>query len=134
MNEGFTIQDTDDFGGAVPSLKEVALLHIKRISNICCMEFTKGYWEEKPLKVGGGVAITRTYHPDQRAVFCNAVDFLLWIVIPMGDKVFIEKYTKWEGKGETWEEKIEDRKKVFRDINIMFARCKFFDNMSGVTE
>lgn len=134
MNEGFTIQDSEDFGGAVPSLKEVALLHIRKISAICCEEFTKGYWENKPVKVGGGIAVMKTYHQDQRAVFCNAVDFLLWLVCPMGDDDFKKKYLEWKGEKTDLDEKLEERKEVFRQINIMFNRSKFFDSMSGKTE
>lgn len=134
MNEGFTIQDGDDFGTAVPSLKEVALLHIRKISGICCLEFTKGYWEEKPVKVGGGIAVMRVYHPDQRAVFCNSVDFLLWLVYPMSDDDFKKKYKDWKEDKTEWEEKLEERKEIFKEINIMFNRVKFFDSMSGHTE
>lgn len=134
MNEGFTIQDGDDYGGAIPSIKELALLHLRKISGLCCHEFTAGYWEEKPLKVGGGIAIMRTYHEDTRAAFCNAVDFLLWLVCPMADKDFKEKYSEWKGEGKEWGEKIEERKQVFRKINEMFASMKFFDSMTGKTE
>src|SRR3990167_9913248 len=88
---GFEIKEETDFQQGIPSLKDIALMHIRKISALCCNEFTKGYWDEKPLKVGGGIAIMKTYHPDQRAVFCNAVDFLTWIVYPFADSMFTQK-------------------------------------------
>lgn len=130
----FTIQEDNDYGDKVPSLKEIVLLHIRRISNICCEEFTKGYWEEKPIKVGGGIAIMKKYHQDNRESFSNAVDFLLWIVTPMGDDEFKKKYGTFESTETESEKKLKERQLIFRDINKMFERTKFFDSKSGRTE
>lgn len=133
---GFDIQEESDFMQKIASLKEIALIHIRKISEICCSEFTKGYWQEKPVKVGGGIAIMKTYHEDQRAVFCNAVDFLLWIVYPNSDEAFKEKYKdlKDDTDDKEWESKIKKRKEIFREINLMFNRTNYFDTMSGRTE
>ena len=133
----FSVQEEGGFSQGVPSLKEIALIHIRKISDICCNEFTKGYWEEKPVKVGGGIAITKKYNPDQRAVFCNAVDFLLWLIYPTSDKDFKDKYNLEEYKKEAtteWEAKIEERKKIFIDIMLMFNRINYFDAQQGQTE
>lgn len=134
----FSIQEEGDFGNKVPSLKEIALIHIRKISDICCNEFTPGRWEEKPIKVGGGIAITKKYVPDQRAVFCNAVDFLLWLVYPYADETFKEKYKLKEHKSDltdkNWEEKLEKRQKIFIDLMIMFENTNFFDVRSGQKE
>lgn len=142
--ESFSTKDEGEFGNQVPSLKEISLMHIKKISGICCNEFTKGYWEEKPIKVGGGIAITKKYNPDQRAVFCNAIDFLLWVVYPFADKGFKDKYALngkesnfVPEKGETlsdWGIKINERKEIFIQIMLMFERCNFFDSQTGKTE
>jgi len=136
-HNNFTVQDEGEFNQGVPSLKEIALIHIRKISDICCNEFTKGYWEEKPVKVGGGIAITKKYNPDQRAVFCNAVDFLLWLIYPTSDSTFKTKYKledyKTEEKKE-WEDKIEQRKVIFIDIMLMFTRVNYFDSNAGKTE
>lgn len=135
--EKFKVQEEGEFGEQVASLKEIALLHIKKISDICCNEFIKGYWEEKPIKVGGGIAITKKYKPDQRAIFCNAVDFLLWLVYPFSDNDFKDKYKLESSEKEAdkdWKEKIEEKKKIFIEIMIMFERTKYFDTQSGQTE
>lgn len=132
----FDVQEEGDFSQGVPSLKEIALMHIRKISAICCAEFTKGYWEEKPVKVGGGIAIMKKYNPDMRAVFCNSVDFLSWIIYPTADddfKKYIDKLEEPDDKKD-WETKIEQRKETFRQINLMFERTNYFDTMSGKTE
>lgn len=135
MDFNFSVQDEGDFSQGIPSIKEIALLHIRKISQICCSEFTKGYWEERPIKVGGGIAVMRTYHEDNRAVFCNSVDFLLWIVLPYSDSDFKTKYKDFdEGEEEDWDKKIKKRKKIFKEITLMFERTNFFDAMSGKTE
>lgn len=135
--EDFSVQEEGEFNQAVPSLKEICLIHIRKISEICCSEFTKGYWEEKPIKIGGGIAITKTYKVDQRAVFCNAVDFLLWIVFPMADSTFKDKYKEFkdvEADKQEWDKKLEVRKEIFKEINLMFERKNFFDTQQGKTE
>jgi hypothetical protein len=133
-NEDFSVKEEGEFGQQVTSIKEICLLHIRKISEICCNEFTKGYWEERPIKVGGGIAITKTYKTDQRAVFCNAIDFLLWIVYPMSDDDFKKKYKDFNDSKTDWEEKLKERKEIFREINLMFNRLKFFDSQQGLTE
>lgn len=131
---GFNVQEEGDFSQGVPSLKEIALMHIRKISQICCAEFSKGYWEEKPLKVGGGIAMTRTYHPDMRAVFCNAVDFLVWIVYPTSDSDFKAKAEGITEDEKDLDKKLAERKKIFREVNLMFERTNFFDSQAGKTE
>lgn len=135
MDFDFSVQEEGDFNQGVPTLKEIALIHIRKISAICCNEFTKGYWEEKPVKVGSGIAIMKKYNPDMRAVFCNAVDFLLWIVWPFADEDFKKEHGEFnDDNKEEWEEKLKKSKKLFRDINLMFERLNFFDVQSGKTE
>lgn len=134
MEGDLIVREDGELNTNVSSIKEICLRHINKISEICCSEFTKGYWEERPLKVGGGIAITKTYHPDQRAVFCNAVDFLLWVVFPMADDDFKTKFKDFKEDKEDWEEKLIERKEIFREINIMFEKKKFFDSQQGQTE
>lgn len=144
MDDNFSVQEEGGFNDKVPSLKEIILLHIKKISGICCGEFSKGYWEERPIKVGGGIAIMRRYRPDQRAAFSNAVDFLLWLVYPLSDDTFKNKYKPEDNKEEktednkeekvNWEKILKERKEIFREINLMFERTNFFDMKSGQTE
>lgn len=131
----FEIQEDTDFSQGIPSLKEITLLHIRKISAICCNELSKGYWQERPIKVGGGITIMKTYHPDQRAIFCNSVDFLLWIVLPTADETFKTKYKDLKSdNSDQWEGKLDERKEIFKEINLMFERTNYFDSMTGKTE
>jgi hypothetical protein len=72
------------------TIKEVIILHIKKISDLTCKELTSSYWSKKPMKIGDGVAMVETYHPDTRLAYCNAVDFLLDLMMPKADKIFKE--------------------------------------------
>ena len=131
----FDVKEEGDFTQGVPSIKEIALLHIRKISAISCLEFTRGYWDEKPIKVGSGIAVMKTYHPDQRAVFCNSVDFLLWIVFPYGDTDFKGKFKTFSDENNPdWEARLKKSKEIFREISLMFERTNFFDSQSGRTE
>lgn len=76
------------------TIKEVIIMHIKKISDITTKELTPSFWSKKPVKVGEGVAIVETYHPDTRMAYCNAVDFLLDLLMPHADKPFLEKLKK----------------------------------------
>lgn len=131
----FSINEEDGFNSETASLKVIILFHIKKISGLMCSELTKGYWEERPVKVGGGVSIMRTYKLDTREAFCNAVDFLTWLVYPQSDDDFKKKVTleALEQEKEITD-KIKDRRKVFSEINLMFERTAYFDSKSGYTE
>lgn len=117
------------YSNEVPSLKEIALLHIRKISEICCNEFTKGYWEERPIKVGTGIAVMRIYHPDNRMIFCNAVDFLAWIVYPDSDKTFQDLVDKLTEEKDT-DRRLYERKNLYQEMNKMFKRVNFFDSLN----
>lgn len=130
----FTINEEDSFNSETGGMREIILLHIRKLSGICCNELTKGYWEERPVKVGGGVSIMRTYKPDQRHAFCNAVDFLNWIVYPTADSPYKEKIDDLELELDNIEKKLKQRQLIFREINLMFERTNYFDSKTGQTE
>lgn len=132
---GFGIQEEGEYNNEVPSLKEIALLHIKKISEICCEEFSKGYWEERPIKVGTGISVMRMYHPDGRVRFCNAVDFLAWIVYPQSDEDFRKRVDDLDkGDEKDIDKKLKERKVLFQEMNKMFDRVNYFDSQKGKSE
>ena len=133
VESDFTIQEEGDFNQDIPSIKQIVLNHISKISSLCCEELTKGYWEERPLKVGGGIAITRTYKQDTRAAFCNSVDFLFWLVFPEADSTFTTKHSELKEIADI-EERLKDRKAIFSALNILFKRIRYFDTMQGQKE
>lgn len=135
VRDEIEISEESAYNEKTPSLKEICLRHISKISNICCQELTGGYWQEKPMKIGGGMVITKTYHPDLREAYCNAVDFLFDIVYPYSDsnfkKVFASDYT---GEQEDIKQKLKDKRMLFKQICIMFERTNFFAGTEGTDE
>lgn len=123
------------------SIKEIILRHIKKISDLCCKEFTGGYWEKKPIKTPSGVMFSEVYHNDVRESYCNAVDFLVDIIYPMGDKD-LQDYLKENedyGDKETEEEtdvkkKLKKKRRTFRQINLMFERKDFWKGIESYNE
>lgn len=138
--KGMEFSDMEE-GGELATINQIVLMHIKKISNMICQELTPGYWDEKPIKVGSGTLMVKTYHPDLRIGYINAIDFLTDLVYPNSNqefKDFIDDIYKNEEDLEETEEvikrKVKIRKKVFRNMNIMFENRNFFDSSTGATE
>lgn len=165
MEKGIEFSDdSESISGEALSIKEIILRQIRKIGDISCKEFTAGYWEKKPIKTGGGIMITKTYHEDIRQAYCNAVDFLIDITYPMGDKELKKYLEDFEGfenkikkddeekKKDDEEKKKEDEEKknddeeikiaeklklkrqTFRQINIMFESNNFWKGQGAYNE
>ncbi len=162
MDEGIEFSDESDTNSREAlSIKEIVLRQIRKIGDISCKEFTEGYWEKKPVKTGGGIVFTKIYHEDVREAYCNAVDFLIDIVYPMGDsglkeyledvEGFKDKITKSKDKDsdkiprkDKEEDKSDDemeinkklklKRQTFRQINIMFEANNFWKGSKGYNE
>ena len=131
------------------TIKEVIILHIKKISDLSTKELTPSFWSKRPMKMGDGVAIVETYHPDTRMAYCNAVDFLLDLMMPKADKKFKdalkiiedeenEKFEehKKDGKKQTdwvWT-KLELRRTLFGQLILLIDRIKLFDATPTITD
>jgi len=162
-DSGVEISDESEaVKGDALSIKEIILRQIRKIGDLSCKEFTGGYWQKKPVKTGSGIVFTEVYHEDIREAYCNAVDFLIDIVYPMGDKDLKDYLKKFEGfedkvtKEEDKKNKEEDEKEkegvdheddkekikkklklkrqTFRQINIMFEGNSFWKGMTGYNE
>ncbi len=105
--------DSESVTGDSLSIKGIILRQIRKIGDISCKEFTGGYWQKKPIKTGSGIVFTKVYHEDVREAYCNAVDFLIDIIYPMGDEDLKEYLKEFEG----FEDKItkEKEKKEVHD-------------------
>ena len=114
------------------SIKEIVHRHIKKISDICCQEFTGGYWEKKPIKTTSGVLFTEEYHPDVREAYCNAVDFLVDVLYPLGDDKLKKHIDEHDIDIKDIKEKLKDRRKMFKEINKMFDNNNFWEQ-TGVS-
>lgn len=144
MGEDVTFREEKYSKDEKLSIKIIVLRHIKKISDLSCNEYKKGYWESKPVSSGGAVTITKTYHPDGRKSYINAIDFLLDMIFPAIDDKFKEELKKLEdleeqeyeriinsnheNKNEKWiNEKQRLRRKLFGSIILMLDRVNFFE-------
>lgn len=134
-NPNIDFSDEAEYEQKELSIKELVLRHIKKISDICCKEFTGGYWSKKPIKTMSGVLFTEEYHEDVREAYCNAVDFLIDIVFPISDKELKEKLkSDLDSFGIDIAVKIRNKRKAFQEINMMFERMDFFKGQSVYNE
>ena len=80
------------------------------------------------MKVEGGVFFTEIYHPDLREAYCNAVNFLIDVTYPLSDSIFKKYIDEEESKSDMGDvkEKLKAKRKIFKQINIMFERYDFF--------
>ena len=125
------------------SLREIILRHIRKMSDLSCQELTPSFWEERPIKIGSGVSMTKKYNPDLRSAFINATDFLFYLIkpyIPKDKKGIFKKQiekinksedSKWkssknENQDEWVQKKLEIKKKVFSEIMLFLNTIKFF--------
>ena len=135
-NVGFS--DEEDFESSEGvSIKTIVLRHISKISELMCKELTGAYWSRKPIKTPSGILFTEVYHEDLREAYCNAVNFLIDILEPLGDKDF-KKYIKDNEDIDNEEKdiikKVIKKRKTFREINIMFDRKGFFESAGVANE
>lgn len=117
------------------SINEIVLRHFRKIGDICCQEFTGGYWENKPIRTQSGIMFSKVYHEDVREAYCNAVDFLIDVIYPKGDKelkCLIEEHDKV--KSTDIKSKLEQKRLIFKEINKMFARTNFWQGAESYNE
>lgn len=141
IREDEDVDEEESYGNAVGSLKQIALEHVKKISNLICVELTPGFWEKRPVKVAGGVVNQETYKPDLRIGYCNAVEFLCDMVYPEGSEEFADfkeiadNYYKTIDEEElsqiNWDERVKISKRLFRSIIKMFHEIGFFEDKSS---
>lgn len=144
MVEDIEFRDEEEYSSKKGiSIKEIILMHIRKISDICCKEFTGGYWERKPIKTANGILFSEVYHNDVREAYCNAVDFLIDIIYPLGDKELKEYLDNNEGFGDKSDtkdfgddikSKLIHKKSTFREINKMFERKNFWAGTESYNE
>jgi len=124
------------------TIKEVIIMHIKKISDLSTKEMTPSFWSKKPMKMGDGVAIVETYHPDGRLAYINAIEFLLDLMMPKADNKFKDalelinetettrfkehKDDKQSQDAWIWV-KLGLRKTLFGQIILLIDRIRLFD-------
>lgn len=133
-DDNIEIREDSEYEQKGYSIKDIILRHIRKISDICCKEFTGGYWEKKPVKTSGGIMFTEQYHEDVREAYCNAIDFLVDVVYPVGD-ADLKKYIDSNDKDiPEVKEKLVARRRMFKEINKMFDRTNFWQGSEEYNE
>lgn len=128
-NDGVQVEisDEEEFQTKEVSIKEVVMMMIKKIGNICCQEFTGGYWNKKPIKMATGVMFTEEYHEDKREAYCNAINFLIDVIYPLSDEELQKILDDEMDDGELdIKIKLKKKRKAFQEINRMFERTNFW--------
>lgn len=139
----------EEYGDKEVTLKMIAMLHIKKISDIACQELSPGWWERKPVSVGGGVFMAEKYHPDLREAYCNAVNFLADLCYPDADGIFQKEYVDIENEiadakrkaneikmnRDDWLKiQLEYKRKIFQSLIVMFNRANYFGKSGFITQ
>jgi len=133
--EDIEFKEESEYQQEGSNIKEIILRHIRKISDLSCQEYTGSYWNKKPIKTQSGVMFTEEYHEDKREAYCNAIDFLIDVIYPMGDKElkkFIDEFDR------DFEEVVDDKERIkkklklkraiFKEINRMFERTNFWQS------
>ena len=125
------------------SFREICLRHVSKISEISTKEFRPGYWQKKPVSVGGGVQMSEKYTEDTRDSYVNAVDFLYDLLLPHFDKLMEEASKKIEAEIESelkkceeenikrtlWiDKKLKIKRKLFQEISLLLNRLHYFES------
>ena len=131
------------------TIKEVIIMHIKKISDLSCKELVPSFYSKKPVKIGDGVSIIETYNPDGRLAYINAVDFLLDLLMPKADKKFKDALELMnEVEAEKFDDFKEDkqsqdawvwvklglRRTLFGQLILLVDRIRLFDATPTMTD
>ena len=121
------------------TFRQIVLNHLAKISSICAKEMKSGYWQKRPIAVGGGVYPSETYIEDGRKAYINAVDFFHDILLPKFDEEIgkeleeidknYEKKLKEKLPDEEWiEEKLILKRKVFQKLSLLLKRLNYLES------
>ncbi len=124
------------------SFREIVLRHLSKISEICTAEFKEGYWQKRPMSIGGGVYMSEVYIEDKRDAYINAVDFFHDILLPSFDDEMIQsdedsekeledslkKYKDDKKSSTEWmDHKLLVKRKLFQELNVLLSRTGYFE-------
>ncbi|MCD4759351.1 hypothetical protein K8R33_00500 [archaeon] len=105
----FVDPETTEFQGKLNlSFREIVMRHVMKITQFASCEFRGGYWQEQAVPMKGIVMTTKTYVPDSREVYWNAIDCLYDLLLPRFD----EEMTK---NAEEIEKELDKNAKHFRE-------------------
>lgn len=120
---------------------------IQRITKIASQELTGGYEKTTRTEIGGQVYVEQTYIPDTREMFNNSVNMLADLTFPHFSKEMKETEITLNKELESHKEecmkkdhrgkeeldkdkfaelKLENRKKLFRELCSFVKKCNYF--------
>jgi hypothetical protein len=76
------------------TFKDLILQHLKKITTLASVEFRGGYWEERHINTSHATNTIRTYIPDTRECYSNAVECFADMLFPYFDKEMKEAEDK----------------------------------------
>jgi len=141
--EGFTYGGKDKV-----QFKDIVLEHLRKIGIFGSCEFTGGYWhtQERPVSIGSTTTVmtTKTYIPDTREQYSNAVEYMADILFPHFDEEMVkaeerlkieieeayEKYkdeTKSSNRNAFRGERVTICRKLFRELCSFLYRKKYLE-------
>lgn len=118
------------------TIKDIIFAHLGKISTISTKEFTRGYWQKKPVATSGGFYMTETYHEDLRKAYINSVEFLWDLLLPKFDKdevTSIENINKkfvpdkTKDTNDIVDDKLINRREIFREISRVLKRLNYME-------
>jgi len=98
-DDGVRFVDAEQYRGNVEeklTFKMIVLEHLRKIGGYASVEFRGGYWEERHVISPTHTDIIKTYIPDTREIYTNAIEYLYDLLYPHFDKKMLEdgkKYT-----------------------------------------
>lgn len=135
-----TENEADYDNKGVPSIKESILSCIRKITDITSNELTGSYTQQKPVKIGGGMIMMETYHPDLRLSYCELIETMTYLIYPYTEDWNFRKVVQIESDKDTiifdeldTKKKLKICKRIFKEINQFFHDSDFFESTSSIT-
>lgn len=133
------------------TFRMIVLEHLRRIGKLASVEFRGGYYETREVINPSFTNYIKTYVPDTREQYCNAVDYLADILAPYFDGQIKQEEQKLEdAKNKAFDdalidpakpatkdnfdkqyyrdEKLNIKRKLFRGLNLFLERVKYLES------
>ena len=107
----------------------IVLLHLKKITQLCCSEWRGGFWQIKYHQSAGASFTEKVYIQNSRECFWNAINCLYDITSPYFDSDMLEddKTVQEElGKIKDNNSKMILMRKRFRQLGSFLKRADYF--------
>jgi hypothetical protein len=90
------------------TFRDIILQHLRKITTLACVEMRGGHYESKSSNKKNSNEIIKTWIPDTRIIYINAVDCFADMLYPYFDKEMLEAENN----------SVTELKKVFNELTI----------------